>query len=202
MGTQTFEEFISEQQCKTIMKQYEDALQVLGEKLLELQRRLQIQESSMLSPSRHAAVNPIEEVGSPLGGSARLHLGMTQLSERLIQLNPCRNQVQSASSDASPDYDIWEEYGEPENFLRASLSQVEDDALALSGLRKQRQQFQVVLKGTQQSMPASRHRSWLFRLYLEMGTVVQDLERGLSLQNALGEMEVRMLDSRARRMVP
>ena len=42
----------------------------------------------MTSPSSHAAVNPIEEVGSPLGGSARFHLGMTQHSTESLSRAP------------------------------------------------------------------------------------------------------------------
>ena len=47
VGTQTSEELISEKQCKSLVRQYEVALQTVGDQLNDLQLRLRVQEQEL-----------------------------------------------------------------------------------------------------------------------------------------------------------
>lgn len=91
---------------------------------------------------------------------------------------------------------IWEELGDPEVFLRSRLTKAGNVEEACCGLQQLRQEYGAILKQASSSdrqagAPTSVERAWLLRLYLEMGEVVRDLKGGMTLQDALDEIEVR-----------
>lgn len=102
-----------------------------------------------------------------------------------IQQMPCQPGV--ACSQSSTDRGIWHELGDPAALLQSSLSEAKTTEEALYGLRKLRQRYGTLLKTTLESI----HRTWLVRLYLEMGVTVQDLEQGMCVADAVREIDNR-----------
>ena len=80
--------------------------------------------------------------------------------------------------------------------MQSSLTEAGNAEEALCGLQHLRQKYRAILteppaSGQQAGDTPSLERAWLFRLYLEMGEVVRDLQGGMTLQDAVRELDIR-----------